>query len=129
MENSEFDDELDAIESFDSVINSFDDMDGKYEEITQPRPGRAAQSHLESLFVRPDADTEISKDLATEPTCNATNLRARSAVDDSEHETSEAQSRLDNPESKTTGDEDRPAEDVRGAVKRHSAAAHRTSEE
>jgi hypothetical protein len=128
MENSHLD-ELDAIQSFDSIIDSFDETDGKDEEISHAKPVSTAQTNLESLFVRPVAATEIREDSATKPSSDVTSVHPSTAVGPSEHETTRAPSMLDSSDVKATDKDDQPSEDVRGPVKRHSAAARSTDEQ
>ena len=114
--------ELDALNSFDSIIDSIDDLDGNGAEIVQSEPVGAAQAYLESLFKQHDGAINTSKGISAKQSAADS-----AAVSTSESLVTDVQSRLESRDSEIN-DNTEP-EDNRGSSKHHTAAVDHSTEQ
>ena len=109
--------ELDALNSFDSVIDSIDDVDGA--EVIQSEPVSTAQSYLESLFKQHDGAVNTSKGIPAKQSATDS-----AAVGTSESLVTDVQSRLGSRDSEINDNEGN-----RGSSKHHTAAVNHPTEQ
>jgi len=113
-------DELDALSSFDSVIDSFDDADGNPAEVIQPKSGSVAQTQLEGLFKPHNTTTNNSKGIPAK--LSSTDSTGESVI-------TEVQARLESRHSEINDNGQQPVEDNRGSSRPHTAAGNHASEQ